>query len=127
MDGEHREGVGCLDRHRDAATPPQRAQSGAYDRALAIGLTELAPILRVVFDAVAKTVDHQIECLCRQDRYRRIHGQLRQANPAMDDASYRNVGGLLTDAKRIVDANTTLETAGLTPIAAARDRQSVTT
>jgi predicted acylesterase/phospholipase RssA len=79
-----------------------------FERAKGWGLAEwAAPMLHVVFDGVAKTVDHQMELLCRSGadggpRYHRIQGELATASPSMDDGSRDNVQALLADADAIL-------------------------
>jgi uncharacterized protein len=93
-------------------TPPQHPGTVGspvpFERAKGWGLAEwAAPMLHVVFDGVAKTVDHQMELLCRagddgRPHYHRIQGQLTTASPAMDDASQDNIQALLADAEAIL-------------------------
>lgn len=113
--------------------PPRPGAVGAavtYDRARGWGLAEwAAPMLHVVFDGVAKTVDHQMKLLCGDmagagRRYHRIQHELAAASPAMDDASATNISGLIDDAERIVaDRSTEIDEvcAVLATIAAERD------
>jgi hypothetical protein len=109
---------------------PRAETAVPYQRACNWGLAEWAsPILHVVFDGVSKTVDHQMELLCRDvqggaPHYYRIQGELVAADPAMDDASRENIRHLQQDAARIVERNAAkLDEAceALTKIAAERD------
>ena len=106
-----------------------------YERARGWGLAEwMAPMLHVVFDGVSKTVDHQMDLLCRVAKgetphYHRIQGELREASTAMDDGSDHNIKGLLADAQRIVSENADeLERVydTLERVAAERDQQPAT-
>jgi predicted acylesterase/phospholipase RssA len=122
-------------------TPPQRpGEIGSpvpYERARGWGLAEwAAPMLHVVFDGVSKTVDHQMQLLCRDvegspPHYHRIQGELAEASPAMDDASDHNVQGLLADAERILTDDENKKQldeacAALATIAAQRDQHAPT-
>jgi predicted acylesterase/phospholipase RssA len=93
------------DAARDTGTIPV-----SYAHALSWGLARWArPMLDVVFDGVAKTVEYQMTRLCRHadeeggaPRYHRLQSELPTASHAMDDASPRNVERLLADADALL-------------------------
>jgi len=59
------------------------------------------PVLDMVFDGVADTVDFQATTLSR-GRYRRLQAELRYASDALDDASEANLRRLEGDAERLI-------------------------
>lgn len=66
------------------------------------GLLEWArPILDVVFDGVADTVDYQLRQLL-PDGYTRLQCRLDDASDALDDASDRNLGRLARQGEQLV-------------------------
>jgi predicted acylesterase/phospholipase RssA len=79
-----------------------------YEEALHWGLAQWAhPMLNVVFDGVAKTVDYQLKRLCRHGeegtpRYHRVQSALPTASAAMDNAERDNVERLVADAESLV-------------------------
>lgn len=60
------------------------------------------PILDVVFDGVADTVDFQTATLLPDGRYVRLQTRLRDASGALDDASARNLRALQGEARRLI-------------------------
>jgi patatin-like phospholipase/acyl hydrolase len=82
--------------------------TGAHTRAFDIdevrgwGRLEWAqPVLEMVFDGVADTVDFQAATLSR-GRYRRLQPELRYASDALDDAGEANLRRLQGDAERLI-------------------------
>jgi patatin-like phospholipase/acyl hydrolase len=80
----------------------------AYKEAKDWGLAEWArPILDVVFDGVSDATDYQLRQLLpprdRSSRYHRLQVGLTVGNDEMDDPSERNILGLETLAKRLVE------------------------
>jgi uncharacterized protein len=70
------------------------------------GLLEWAqPVLDMVFDGVADTVDFQATTLSR-GRYRRFQTDLQYASDALDDASESNLRRLEGDAERLITEQT---------------------
>ena len=63
------------------------------------------PVLDIVFDGVADTVDFQAATLSR-GRYRRLQAELRYASDALDDASKANLRRLEGDAERLIAERT---------------------
>ena len=59
------------------------------------------PVLEMVFDGVADTVDFQAATLSR-GRYRRLQPELRYASDALDDAGEANLRRLEGDAERLI-------------------------
>src|SRR5215210_2397737 len=59
------------------------------------------PVLDMVFDGVADTVDFEAATLSR-GRYRRLQAELRYASDALDDASRANLRRLEGDAERLI-------------------------
>ena len=59
------------------------------------------PVLEMVFDGVADTVDFQAATLSR-GRYRRLQPELRYASDALDDAGEANLRRLQGDAERLI-------------------------
>ena len=73
-----------------------------FDDVKGWGLVEWAqPVLDMVFDGVADTVDFQATTLSR-GRYRRFQTELRYASDALDDASEANLRRLEGDAERLI-------------------------
>ena len=82
--------------------------TGSYTRSYDIdalrgwGRLEWAqPLLDIVFDGVADTVDFQATTLSR-GRYRRLQAELRYASDALDDAGEANLRRLEGDAERLI-------------------------
>lgn len=74
----------------------------AYDDVRGWGALEWArPLLDMVFDGVADTVDFQATTLSR-GRYRRLQAELRYASDALDDAGEANLRRLQGDAERLI-------------------------
>jgi uncharacterized protein len=61
----------------------------------------LQPLLEMVFDGVADTVDFQASTLSR-GRYRRLQAELRYSSDALDDAGEANLRRLEGDAERLI-------------------------
>ena len=77
-----------------------------YEQARDWGQLEWArPILDVVFDGVADTVDFQAAQILRPDRYVRLQTDLRVASDALDDASPRNMAALREEGARLLRDN----------------------
>lgn len=62
------------------------------------------PILDVVFDGVADTVDFQLAQLLGADGYVRLQTRLDDASDDMDDASAENLAALRREAERLIAA-----------------------
>jgi predicted acylesterase/phospholipase RssA len=60
------------------------------------------PILDVVFDGVADTVDFQVSTLLKAGGYVRLQTELHTASGALDDASADNLRDLKTEAARLI-------------------------
>jgi patatin-like phospholipase/acyl hydrolase len=74
----------------------------AFDDVKGWGRVEwLQPLLEMVFDGVADTVDFQASTLSR-GRYRRLQAELHYASDALDDASTANLRRLEGDAERLI-------------------------
>ena len=65
----------------------------------------LQPLLEMVFDGVADTVDFQATTLSR-GRYRRLQAELRYSSDALDDAGEANLRRLEGDAERLIAERT---------------------
>jgi patatin-like phospholipase/acyl hydrolase len=63
------------------------------------------PLIDIVFDGVADTVDFEAATLTR-GRYRRLQAELRYASDALDDASEANLRRLEGDAERLIAERT---------------------
>ena len=75
----------------------------AYDDVRGWGQIEWArPILDVVFDGVADTVDFQLEQLLADRRYVRLQTELREASDDLDDAGEANLEALRREGARLV-------------------------
>jgi predicted acylesterase/phospholipase RssA len=93
--------------------PPQVAGPGSvipvpYRRARHWGVARWArPLLEVVFDGVADSVEYQLSRLCRHGSaapmLHRLQSPLPTANHAMDDASPRNIQRLRADAAQMLE------------------------
>jgi patatin-like phospholipase/acyl hydrolase len=59
------------------------------------------PLIDIVFDGLADTVDFEVTALSR-GRYRRLQAELRYASDALDDASPANLRRLEGDAERLI-------------------------
>ena len=74
----------------------------AFDDVKDWGRLEWAqPVLDMVFDGVADTVDFEVGTLSR-GRYRRLQAELRYASDALDDAGEANLRRLEGDAERLI-------------------------
>ena len=60
------------------------------------------PIIDVVFDGVADTVDFQVSTLLPDGGYVRLQPRLRDASGALDDASAGNLHALQGEARRLI-------------------------
>jgi len=60
------------------------------------------PIIDVVFDGVADTVDYQVSTLLPAGAYVRLQTRLRDASGALDDASAANLRALQGEARRLI-------------------------
>jgi hypothetical protein len=80
-----------------------------YQQVKGWGLAQWAqPILNVVFDGVADTVDYQLKELLSQEegegrRYYRFHTVLDKGKDDMDDASATNIAALKAKALEIIE------------------------
>ena len=110
----------------------QEGQPGGpvgYREAQHWGLAKWArPLVSVVLDGVAKTVDYEMTQLCQAGaggpRYFRLESSLPTASSAMDDASDENVQRLVADGETLLEQESDkLEQicAALTAVAADRD------
>jgi uncharacterized protein len=63
------------------------------------------PLIDMVFDGIADTVDFELATLAG-DRYRRFQAELRYASDALDDASESNLRRLEGDAERLIESKT---------------------
>lgn len=61
------------------------------------------PILDTVFDAVADTVNYQLEKLLGTETYFRFQPELKKENTPMDDASQKNINSLVDLARSLVE------------------------
>jgi uncharacterized protein len=74
-----------------------------YDQARGWGQLGWArPILDVVFDGVADTVEFEVSKLLPADAYVRLQTQLQDASGALDDASAKNLRDLQAEARRLI-------------------------
>ena len=62
------------------------------------------PVLDVVFDGVADTIDFQLGRLVGDGNYVRLQTELRRANDDMDDASADNLAALRAEAEALIAA-----------------------
>ena len=73
-----------------------------FDDARSWGQVEWArPLLDIVFDGVADTVEFQLAALLGQDLFR-LQTELRAASGDLDDAGERNLAALQRDAERLI-------------------------
>ena len=91
-----------------AREPGQSGGPISYKEAQHWGLAKWArPLLHVVLDGVAKTVDYELQQLCQQangqPRYYRLESTLPTASAAMDDAKPENIKRLLADAETLLE------------------------
>jgi uncharacterized protein len=84
--------------------------TGAHTRRLAYedvrgwGQLEWArPLIDVVFDGLAQTVDFELGSLLGPDRYVRLQTRLTEASDDLDDASDRNLEALRREGARLVE------------------------
>jgi len=63
------------------------------------------PLIDMVFDGVADTIDFEVATLAGE-RYRRFQAELRYASDALDDASDSNLRRLQGDAERLIESRT---------------------
>ena len=76
----------------------------AYENARGWGQIGWArPIIDVVFDGLAQTVDFELGHLLGPERYVRLQTRLDEASDALDDASDRNLEALRREGTRLVD------------------------
>jgi uncharacterized protein len=86
-------------------------RSMPYEQVKGWGLAQWAqPILNVVFDGVADTVDYQLRELLSPEegegrRYYRFHTVLDKGKDDMDDASATNIAALKAKAQEIIEKN----------------------
>jgi patatin-like phospholipase/acyl hydrolase len=81
----------------------QQTEPIRYDDARGWGLVEwVRPIIDIVFDGVADTVDYQLRQLLADDDYLRLQVMLEHASDALDDASARNLELLEQQANDLV-------------------------
>lgn len=64
------------------------------------------PVLDMVFDGIADTVDHQAAAFTAPEGYVRLQTALELANDDMDDASRRNLRALRTEGERLIARET---------------------
>jgi patatin-like phospholipase/acyl hydrolase len=75
----------------------------SYDVVRSWGMLEWArPILDVVFDGVADTIEFELRQLLAPERYFRFQIDLREASDALDDASPANLAALRREAERLI-------------------------
>lgn len=94
------------------ARPGEPGHSGGpimYQEAQHWGFAKWArPILNVVLDGVAKTVDYQLTQLCQHGdgnpRYHRLESPLPTASAAMDNVASENLDRLLADAETLIES-----------------------
>ena len=84
--------------------------TGAHTRKLPFGevrgwgqLEWARPIIDVVFDGVAQTVDFELDQLLPDGRYVRLQTLLQEASDDLDDASDRNLEALRREGSRLVE------------------------
>jgi patatin-like phospholipase/acyl hydrolase len=76
-----------------------------YEDARGWGQLEWArPLIDVVFDGVADSVDYELEQLLPDGRYVRLQTRLDEASDDLDDASDRNLEALRREGARLVEA-----------------------
>jgi hypothetical protein len=61
------------------------------------------PIIDVVFDGIAQTVDFELGQLLPEGRYARLQTRLQEASDNLDDASDRNLEALRREGNRLVE------------------------
>src|SRR4051812_46030959 len=61
------------------------------------------PLIDVVFDGVAQTVDFELASLLGPERYMRLQTRLTEASDDLDDAGDRNLEALRREGARLVD------------------------
>ena len=80
-----------------------QTRSLAYEDVRGWGQLQWArPIVDVVFDGVAQTVDFELHRLLPEGRYVRLQTRLEEASDALDDASDRNLEALRREGARLV-------------------------
>ncbi len=80
----------------------EQTQRYEFDDVTGWGLVEwVRPLIDIVFDGVADTVDFEAATLAK-DRYQRFQAALRYASDALDDASEGNLRRLEGDAERLI-------------------------
>jgi patatin-like phospholipase/acyl hydrolase len=71
------------------------------------GLRWIAPLIDIMLSGVAETVDHQLtyifDAAGAPRQYLRVDRELREASPALDDASPENLRALQQDGTRIAE------------------------
>jgi uncharacterized protein len=60
------------------------------------------PLIDVVFDGVADTVDYQLQHILGEGAYTRLQTDLDQASDALDDASPANLARLEREAAELI-------------------------
>jgi patatin-like phospholipase/acyl hydrolase len=100
----------AADRAHDAIDLVVSLGTGAQTRPLSFeevrgwGQLEWArPIVDVVFDGVAQTVDFELGRLLPEGRYVRLQTRLEEASDDLDDASDRNLEALRREGSRLVE------------------------
>ncbi len=85
----------------------QATERLSYDQAKGWGVARWArPVLDVVFDGVAETVEYQLrQCLPGENQYFRFQSPLDDAEDAMDDVSPSNLERLFATGQKIVSDN----------------------
>jgi patatin-like phospholipase/acyl hydrolase len=79
-----------------------------YEDARGWGLVEwVRPVIDIVFDGVADTVDYQLNQLLLEGEYLRFQVELDRASDALDDASARNLAALEEQARELIAARGT--------------------
>jgi hypothetical protein len=83
-----------------------QTRSIRHEDAAGWGLVEwVRPILDVVFDGVADTVDYQLRHLCMEGGYVRLQTVLDRASDALDDASAANLRLLEEQGRELIAAS----------------------
>ena len=81
----------------------EHTQPIPHERAAGWGLVEwVRPLIDVVFDGVADTVDYQLRHVCAEGDYVRLQTTLDRASDALDDASERNLRLLSDQARELI-------------------------
>lgn len=81
----------------------QQTRPIRHEDAAGWGLVQwVRPVIDVVFDGVADTVDYQLRHLCETGDYVRLQTVLDRASDALDDASPRNLDALQRQAEELI-------------------------